>query len=83
MIQLTALFISDVYPDCNAIKLAKAAKNPLGNHHYGIDPDGADPIEAFVAQCDFKSDRSMGITKVWLLHNYRETSKTSKLMSRL
>ena len=38
--------------------------NPLGNCHYGIDPDGAKGVPIFSVICDFKTKSSLGITVV-------------------
>jgi hypothetical protein len=56
--------ITDVYPDCHAIKTAKMDKNPLGNDLYAIDPDGAGGESLFSAFCDYKTNKKIGITEV-------------------
>ena len=56
------LYIPDVYPTCHAIKQAKAHKR--GNGIYTIDPDQEGPVPFFAVECDFTTDKSIGITIV-------------------
>ena len=52
-------------PHCHKVLTTKQKRyNPLGNRHYGIDPDGAKGVPIFSVTCDFKTKSSLGITVV-------------------
>lgn len=56
--------LADVFPDCHEILLNKHDKNPAGDNTYAIDSDGAGGLGLFGVTCDFKTNKSMGITIV-------------------
>ncbi|KAI0236637.1 hypothetical protein LSAT2_012814 [Lamellibrachia satsuma] len=51
-----------IYKNCEQIRLYRAKYNPNRNNVYAVDPDQAGGFDIFGAKCDYRTDRSMGIS---------------------
>ena len=56
--------LAAIYKNCDDIKKNNARYNPNRNNIYAVDPDSASGEDIFGVRCDFRTDRSIGISVV-------------------